>query len=54
MEILKMNNWAIFFGTFIAILILGIWLIERFSDPDLKDEDDREIYEHNYWKKKKR
>lgn len=51
---IEILGWIVLIGITIglaATLGFFIWIVCN-ADPDFKNEDDREIYEHKYWKKK--
>ena len=56
MRILEAIGLVIMIGIILGIVLTTAWIITIAfrADPDFEDEDEREVYEHRYWEKKKK
>ena len=54
MRVLEAIGLIIMIGIVLGVILTSIWIviIALRADPDFEDDDDREIYEHQYWEKK--
>lgn len=56
MRALEAIGLIIMAGIVLGVMLTSIWIIivALRADPDFDDEDDREIYEREYWDRKER
>lgn len=54
MRVLEAIGYIIMAGIMLGVVLTAVWiLLTAFrSDLDFEDEDDRDIYERQYWEKK--